>query len=399
MLSSVDTFERPRFWQTSVASGLISLIIAAPCTAQDDLPERALLALESGGLVWPPYVVGNLSINLFNDYTFSADDPNAEINDAFADISLDTFVFLTRHLYIESSWAVSPVGAPVIGRDRFFEDHALKWTTLSLTYERENFWISAGKGSVRFGIARSLAPGVYGADIASDFYSIDGRVGFGANYAFDAGVWGNHAVRGAVFTRDNSWLATPFFSDFERPSRESGGAGNTDGLESWAISLDGGGFTALPGFRYHLAYASQPIDFLMGPSGGMVPQNQLADERRYVIAGTWDPLDLGGGVSVAPLIEYARLENARGFRNRSESYLTGSLDFSFDQWNLAIASTLWDVETTSGSDVRNHQSQVSVGYTFENGVTLEAGYRFLDEDDETSSTIGVALNYEIPFSF
>lgn len=367
--------------------------------ANSAFPDRVTTALESGGLVWPPYVIGNLSVDLFNDYTFRADDTDEEINDAFGEFRLAAFIFLTRNIYIETGWLVDPVGAPIAGRDRFFDDHALKWGALSLTYESGDFWVSAGKGPVRFGIAESVAPGIYGADIASDFYAVKGRVGFGANYGFDAGAFGSHAIRGAVFTLDTSWLATPFFSDFDAPKRSTGGAGNTSDLKNWAIALDGGGFDALPGFSYHLSYVSQQTDFLRLPDGTEVPSQDLGDEHRYAAAVTWTPIALTEELSVAPLVEYARLENARGRRNRTESYLTGSLDFQYKQWNLALAATGWDVKSPEGDKTSNLQAQVSGGFTFENGITLEAGYRYLDEDDETSDTFGLALNYELPFAF
>lgn len=381
-----------------VATVAVSVASSA-ATAEGEQPDRVVQALESGGLVWPPYVVGNLSIDLYNDYTFSADDPDEEINDAFGEFRLGALIFLSQNLYLETGWLVDPVGAPIIGRNRFFDDHALKWGVLSLTYETEDFWVSAGKGPVRFGIAESVAPGIYGPDIASDFYAIKGRVGVGANYAINTENFGNHAIRAAVFTLDTSWLSTPFFSDFDRPSRSSGGAGNTNSLKNWSVSLDGGDFDALPGFQYHLAYVSQKTDKIRLPNGSEVPQNSIGDEHRFAVAATWSPISLSDKVSVAPLLEYARLDNARGFDGRTEQYLTGSLSFQYDQWNVALAATAWEMDPAQGGSTSNLQGQISAGYTFKNGLTLEAGYRYLDEDDETSHTVGLALNYEIPFSF
>ncbi|WP_145974896.1 hypothetical protein [Ruegeria atlantica] len=361
--------------------------------------DRVTTAVESGGLIWPPYVVGSLSIGLFNDHTFQADDPNEKINDIFGESRLEAFVFLSRNIYVETGWLVEPVDAPIAGRDRFLEAHALKWGALSLTFESGDFWISAGKGPVHFGIAESVAPGIYGSDIASDFYAIKGRVGVGANYGFDAGDFGSHALRGGVFTLDTSWLATPFFSDFDPPKRSTGGAGNTNGLKNWAIALDGGGIDVLPGFRYHLSYVNQQTEFLRLPNGKKVPRDALGNEHRYAAAITWLPIALIDELSVTPFVEYARLENARGRRNRTEGYLTSSLDLQYRQWSLALAATGWEVKTPDGSRTSNLQAQISAGYTFDNGVTFEAGFRSLNEDNENSETFGLALNYELPFAF
>lgn len=375
------------------------LLFYGTAFAQEAQPERVQAALETGGLVWPPYVVGNLSIDVFNDYTFKADDPDAEINDAFAEVRLGLFVFLSRYLYVETGFLLESVSQPNDGSDHFFEDHALKWGALALTYERDNFWVSAGKGPVNFGIAESVAAGIYGADIASDFYSIKGRIGVGGNYTFDFGDAGNHAVRAAVFTLDTSFLSDFYFSSTDGPDRERGGAGNTRDLKNWAVSVDGGNFSWAPGVRYHLSYVSQKTDFIRGSNGEILPSSLVEDERRYAAAVALNPIELGRGVSVAPLFEYARLENARGIGDRRESYLTGSLDFQYKQWNVALAATGWEVDAPGESSVSNLQSQISGGYTFENGVTIDVGYRYLDEEDEISHTIGLALNYEIPFAF
>lgn len=379
--------------------GLLAAMIAPEAQAQDTegLPPRALGPLADGGVVWPPYLVGSLSADVYLDHIFAADDPDDELTDAFIEAKLAANVFFTRNLYLETGFALDPVQDPRPGTDRFFEDNALKLGALSLTYEDGPFWVSGGKGTVNFGIARNVGPGIYGADIANDSYSVRGRVGFSGNYAFDAGALGAAALYGAVFTLDTSFLATPLFNDADGPSRSLGGAGNTSGLNNFGLAVDGSGIDALPGFRYHAAVIRQSTDFVLGPDGTRLPDSAASDETRFVLAG--EATLNSGAFSFTPVVEYAHLDNARGYDGRTERYLTGGVDIAYDRWSLAVAATGWTVDRRGGSSADNLQGQLSVAYLFENGVTVQAGYRYLDEFSEESHTAGLALSYDIPFAW
>lgn len=373
-------------------------MVGVSASAEDGsaFPDRVSSALEDGGLIWPPYIVGSAAAEVFIDSTVAAEDRDAEINEGFIEAKLATNFFFSENVYIETGLAFEPGKDIGPGQDRFFQDNALKIGALSLTYETDNFWVSAGKGAVNFGIARNVGPGIYGADVANDSYSIRGRVGASANVILDADELGAIALTGSVFTLDTSALATPFLTGRDGPSRDAGGAGNTSGLKNFAITVDGSGIEALPGFRYHVSVVRQSTDFIRGPGGFVLPATSVADETRFVLAG--EATISNDDLSFTPLLEFAHLENARGLSGRREQYVTAGLDVGWDQWGVALATTAWKIDPRNAQDAENLQAQLSISYLLENGVSLQAGYRYLSEFDEDSHTLGVAFSYDFPFA-
>lgn len=367
----------------------------------------SLLLLLLGGFCMPsaaaeelsslPYVVGGLGIEVFSDHVFSADDPDDEVADTFAEVNLSFVALFSSEFYLETNLALLPVDEPDPGENRFFEDHGLALNTLALTWDKDFFWISAGKGQANFGIAQDDAGGIWGIDIPYDAYAINDRIGVAGTVNLATETMGSHAFYLGAFFLDTSSLSKTWITRTGPNRLEDGGPSNTESLRSFALAVDGAGIPALPDFRYHIAGLMQRTDRVNDEGGNPLPDNLVADEYRIAVAGEWSAIDLNETVSMSPLLEYVRFWNARGIRDDTEDFLTASLVFSRGQWNTTIAAT--GVRIDDGDVTRFLQTGLSFGYLFNNGMQLDAGYRYQRIAGESLHTIGLSFRYALPFAF
>lgn len=82
-----------------------------------------------------------------------------------------------------------------------------------------------------------MTPGLHGTDLAEN-YELTERLGGGASYSFEAAGLSNR-MQASAFTVDRTILSESLFSNRGRVSLDDGGAGNTKGVSSVAVALDG----------------------------------------------------------------------------------------------------------------------------------------------------------------
>jgi hypothetical protein len=82
-----------------------------------------------------------------------------------------------------------------------------------------------------------VTPGLHGDDISGN-YELEERIGAEAAYAFDAfGM--EHILQASAFTTDRTALSGSVFTHRPQTHLSDGGAGNTDGVSSFSVTLDG----------------------------------------------------------------------------------------------------------------------------------------------------------------
>ena len=105
------------------------------------------------------------------------------------------------------------------------------------TFEADPATVRVGKFDTTFSLASEFAPGINATDLVSDF-DADERLGGEIILGFES-IGLNHALAATAFTTDRTILSNSFFTSRGRMSLSDGGAGNTDGLSSFSIVLDG----------------------------------------------------------------------------------------------------------------------------------------------------------------
>lgn len=389
--------ENPGFLSREIVLAFTAAVLDR-CREETAPEQRTRLEkIEGGGWTAAPYLLGLLNVEVFNDFTFRSDDPDEEINDLFTETRVDLVAMFARQLYLEAGFNLAPEGDPPPGNTAF-ENHGIRVDTLALTWDRERFWISGGKGKPKLGIAANLAPGIWGGDILFSAFTVKERLGLSGNLDVGDERTGHHALYAAAFTADTTFLSRPYLSDGEVRSRSDGGPSNTGGLSSYVFAVDGTGLPRMGDFRYHLSVMKQAVDRINGPDGDPLPSDAIDDEHRMAAAIEWSGIEVGEEAAVTPLIEYGTLRNARGLKDREERFLTASMLLTVGRWNVALAGTAWNIDPAVGEELDFRQYQLSGGFSFNNGISLDAGYRYLDDFGIRSHTLGLMFSWALPFA-
>ena len=329
-----------------------------------------------------PLFSGVLAFETEDDWTYQSDDPGSELNDVFNTIELVGGLNITQAFSAQVHLTFEPVQDPT--GDRFLVDQGLYVEELFVQYQGQWVRLFAGKFNPTFGTAWDLAPGVYGVDFAED-YELAERLGLGAAVASGQTPVGILVLTGSIFTLDTSSLSESIITSRGRTRRTDGGAGNTETLDSFSITLDGADIPALPGLGYHVGYRFQQMGF--GPG-------DVADEHGFV-AGLNGVIDLSAA-SLDWVGEVVFLDNAEGTIDQLWYYTFGA-QLSFSRYNVAAAFTGRPRHVMGGPNLDDNLFQVSAGVEILNGWTLDAGYKTSVEDDVRSHTVGLLLAREFEF--
>lgn len=330
------------------------------------------------------WITGEVSFELQNDATFDSDDADNKRNDLYATIEPGVTLHFTRTFSFTAHAVFEPVREPDPGENRYFGGHGLYLDELHLDHQSDRFALIGGKYRPNFGTAWDAAPGIYGTDIAEDYELVE-RIGFGGSVNFEPSGMGKHSLAVNLFFLDTSPLSDATITSRPRNRKSDGGPSNTESPKSVSATLDGT-LPAPAGLAYHLGFVNQAEG-----------EGDTADERGLAFALSRE--FEAAAVTVTPLAEYVHFWNADAVEDRSRDYLTAALGVGVRSWNAAAAYTLRKTDFIGSPDTTDWQFQLSAGYTSPIGVTLDLGWRMLDEDGVTSHTIGTLLTYNLEFAF
>lgn len=354
------------------ALGLIGALIAAP-----------VAGAEAEGP--PPPVSGEVTVEIQNDRAYRSDDKANEFNTLFTKTELSLTSRFSDAVSLFTGFVFEPVQSPpAAGRNRFFDDQGLYVEVLRLDYETERFGVFGGKFTPRFGIAWDAAPGIYGTDFAED-YELAERIGFGGVLKFGDESLGRHELSASTFFRDTSGLAGSVLTRRQKTREADGGPGNTGSFSSFAVGLDGSEYRHAPGFRYHVAVARQ------GKGRGN------DKHERGLVAGAEYEIEMTETITVTPLVEYADFRNADATDGQDRAFWTAGLRFGYGSWNLALAGARRNTDAADDVKTRDKQFQVSAGYAFASGISLDVGWMTNRVSDVDTETVGALLAYTYEF--
>lgn len=367
-----------RFPFLATSATIMALLAAGAVNAADEIP-----AAEAAPANYP-YIEGTLDLELGDDFVVDADDPASEINDLYFTGNLAARMHFTPILSLNVGLTLESVQDPLPFEDRFFGDHGLYMDTLNLQAEYNGFSLVAGKFGPGFGTAWDNTPGVFGTVFAED-YELAEQIGFGLAYTFDGGDAGQHTIGANIFYADNTFLSDSIFTRRGRTYVSDGGAGNTGALDNFSATLDGSEMAALSGFSYHLGYRHL--------SAGVT---ENADENGFV-GGIAKETELSNGMVLGMNGELAYFDNAAGVAGDDALYATAGLSLKNGPWHGELAGTLRRLEIAG---IRNddHIVQASIGYEFENGIDVSAGYAHVREAFADAHVVGVRLTKSLEFS-
>ncbi len=377
----------------ALAGVLLAVAVAFPALAQtpaqnrDAEPPPDAFVREGGEVgdagIFRPSVSGEILLEVQNDWVYDSDDKDDKINDLFATVEPTLRLGMLEGLWLELGLVLEPVEAPDPGEDRYFDDHGLYAETLSLNYDHPWFFVTAGKFTQNFGIAWDLAPGIYGTDFAED-YELSERWGLGGGLRV-SGDFGTHELSAGVFFLDTTILSASVLTNRGRTERSDGGPSNTRDPTSFTIALDGEQIPAAGDFRYHLAFAYQSTE-LPGE----------ADEKGFVI-GLDYATSITPELEATPILEYAHFFDTGGVDGADGDYFTAGVRFGFREWQAVALFANRAVDIASARDIDDNMLEFSLGYEFDFGLGIDAGWRFMEQGGADSQTFGVLLSYQRAF--
>lgn len=357
----------------TIAAGLAAgMAFVVPAQAQDGFPA----------------ISGEIGITLQDDYVYDVDGSD-DGNDLYLTVEPVVQVHLMEGLYLNAGLTFEPTRDRDFGDDRALEDHGLYVDTLQLVYEWGDNAVYGGKFTAPFGLAHDFVPGLYG-DTFTETYELTERLGFGGGTALttDVGVIG---ISGAVFKKDTTDLSRSAFTDRGKLFPEDGGSGNTDSIENVSLTLSLSDVPAAPGLTVQGSALRQ------GKGEG-----DAGDTWAFALGAAYE-VELENGWTVAPLVEWVHATDALGVNDAayvdgaSEDLVTLGLGVGWGNWGGAVTGGFRSGEQPGGGDSDDSFVQVSAGYTFENGIGLEAGWIHLDEGDVETEAVGAAVTYALAF--
>ena len=330
-----------------------------------------------------PRVSGEILVEIQNDWTYDSDDRDAELNDLFTTTEPVLIGHIIPGLSLLIHGVLEPVEDPEPRDDRAFADHGFFIEDLYLQYENDLFSFKTGKFTPDFGLAWDVAPGVYGTDFAEDTYEFSERIGIGANLTVRDDRFGEHILSASTFFLDTSIFAHSLLDGRDEVNRSDGGVSNTEDFSSFAIAVHGH-FAALPEFHYHVGAIHQEEG-----------RGDETDEDGFAIAGVYTAQVRE--LEIVPFVEYVYFDDADGVAGATRDLLTTSLALYWRGWNLALSRTGRDTNLPDDAEIDDELFQASVGYEFDFGLTVDAGWRIAEEEDIDSEILGCLATYTLTF--
>lgn len=325
-----------------------------------------------------PSISGELSLELENDWTHTSDDEEGEITDLYPTVTLGLAAAFTKELSINMEATLEPIEDAT--DDRAFEDLGGYLNVLTVNYDTDLFSVYAGKFTPNFGIAWDAVPSLYGSDLNGD-YEYAEMMGLGGSLNFEAA--GAHTISASSFFADTTFLSDSVGDDRGNVDKDDGGLANTEDFSSFAAALDGG-FSSLEGFRYHLGFTA-------------LSEGDDGEEHQYGYAAAAEySFNVSENITATPLVEYVYLDNFEGVESDNAQFITAAFTLGYGNWEASAAYQHRDTET-GGSDQNDYVADLTIGYSFENGIGIAGGWRQAEEEDIDSSGLGVLLSYAIEF--
>jgi len=356
-----DDAETPRI--ESDADDLF--VEASPVLAQEDVTNAKTY----------PRIGGDVLFRFAYDGDYDAEAPRTESNDLFLEMIASPEFQLTRKFSINAEIRIENAGPPT--EDRYFEDETLFVRKLFLNYDiNDRLSIQAGKFTPTFAFASLVTPGMYGNSYNREIELIE-RIGFGAEYTFDAGASGQHTLSASTFFDDTSFLSDSLDLGGRRGRNRlaDGGASNTDSLESFTVALEGNEINRLPGFTYRLAYIHEAAG-----------EGDVADENGFLVAAM-QSLPLGDRQSLTLIGEIAPLWNFEGTADNI-IYASAGLVYQTNPWTVTLSGTGRWRDLASGGTFDDYSVQTAVGYDLGRGTTVEIAHEFSRDQNANGNQIG-----------
>ncbi len=319
------------------------------------------------------------SFELQADRLLMPDDSAATPLNVYATVEQGLTLILPSDFSINSGFVLEQVNDPSPPNASIFEQQGVFVEELFIQWAPEPFAIRVGKYNPTFGRAWDVTPGVYGTEFAED-YELTERLGAAVEATLVTKSLGTHVLTGNMFFADTTALSGSAFTHRGQLSLDDGGLSNTEEPTSIAVTVDGEGLFGVEGLGYTSGYRYQ--------------DNQSGSGEHGVVIGVLYEKDIDEDITASTILEAAHFVDFDGAREVDATYATIGIGLEYMGYTASSSYSGRFIDDPV-RNLNDSVAQVSIGYGFDNGLGLEAGYKFGDEAGQGSHTFGLLLAYEI----
>ncbi|MBK1871484.1 hypothetical protein [Taklimakanibacter albus] len=360
------------FIRVAVAGGVLAVAASAKAADMGQADECGVPCFEVSGYA-----------ELNGDWYFPSDNSVDSSQDVHPKSEVEMKFTPFDHFSVLTNIVTEPVSDPEPGEDRFFKDTGTYAEILQGQVEIGALTLFGGKIHPAFGRAWDVTPGLHGTDLAED-YELSERIGGGASLAFEA-LGLSNALSFSAFTADRTILSESLFTNRGRLHLSDGGAGNTDGISSVAVALDG-----CLGAEIDSCYAEGTFGYQIAGRYQKGGEDSDGDETG-IIGSLNKSFEVGEDMSVLLFGEVGWFQHFDGGSDDAFT-LTGSGALKDGPFTYSLAYTQLRTDATE------HQVDASAIYSLGDLVSvagetwsLGAGYTFDRADEEDTHIVGLRL--------
>jgi hypothetical protein len=317
------------------------------------------------------------------------------------DVTIESYLQATENFKFVSTTVLEQVVDPPEGENSSFENLGAYQSELYAEFTAGSWTLLAGKFSPVFSLAADQGDGINGAGLAGNV-DMGESLGGGLSYDFDfAGQ--ALTLTSAAFTVDRSFLARSTFTRRDVPSLSDGGAGNTSGVSSVSLLLDGcyGAATGdchddgMFGYRLGARFQQHGIQ-----TADQVDENILPRDEWAFVGGLQSNTKFGDN-TLRLMTEASYIKNAGSnpvdaiILTDIASYVVGDFTYS--------ASIARQFNLLAGPNTSSSLAELAVKYSPESELgianskwSVEAGYNYaVDEEKQKEHLLELKLNLEL----
>ncbi|MEL6242443.1 MAG: hypothetical protein AAFR19_14185 [Pseudomonadota bacterium] len=320
-----------------------------------------------------PHVTGNIITRLGYNGDYQADSPRVEADDVFVQVIASPVFHFSDRFRFNTELRVEAVVPPT--DDRAFEDQGLFARFLQFEYDvTDQLSVHAGKMTPSFALASFVTPGMFGNSYSKEIELID-RVGFGGSYKFGGNARGHHMLTFNTFFKDTSVFSESFGSNRGRTSIDDGGASNTEGFDSFTLSLEGQHMDRFPGLTYKLGLIHQG----RGVDG-------VADETG-ISASVVQTFETAKGDNWSVIGELAAFDNFEGTAD-DIVYASAGLVYQTGPWTAVLSGTWRPRDLADGRNFDDYTLQTSIEYDLGKGYSAALAHEFNRDENLDNRRLG-----------
>lgn len=344
---------------------------------------------------------------LQNEWLFSAHPSSLASNDLEPTLDVTLALSPFENFRVISATTTESVLDKEPGGNRAFKDIGTYQEQLYGEVELGPATIQAGKFNPLFGLATNELDGIAATDLVGAYDNME-RWGAQAAVTFEA-MDLSHSLTASAFTTDRTALSDSLFTRCGRLNLADGGAGNVDGIGSFAAVYDGckGGETAncfdegQLGYRLAFRYQKAGQATVEQAEEEIVPQDEFA----YLGAMTVR-FEIDDETTLRLLGEFAYVRNLDG---TPDDAVIGTGSLALEQGPVTYMATYSrQTNLIAGEpDTKEHLFDLTAVYDFGEDTSLAgetwklgAGYSYARNDDgETGNTFNVLLSVDLEGDF